>query len=101
MQKWVPWTTGSPGYNTLGTTEEDEQSDEDTLYVTEKLEPADGTILVEPEPAPVAAAPSREDIEGWGVEGVCEWLVSLKLPPAVVEKFRENEVRQNTAHCTS
>lgn len=47
-----------------------------------------------------AAASSREDIEGWGVEDVCEWLVSLKLPPPVVEKFREKEVRQHTAHCT-
>eukprot|EP01046_Picozoa_sp_COSAG06_P048050 COSAG06_NODE_7106_length_2631_cov_32.515798_1_plen_796_part_10 len=39
-----------------------------------------------------AAAFGREVVESWTVEDVCEWLVSLRLPPAVVERFRANEI---------
>ena len=39
-----------------------------------------------------AVAPTREDVEAWTVEDVCGWLESLKLPPAVVVKFRQNKV---------
>jgi hypothetical protein len=39
-----------------------------------------------------AVAFSRGVVESWTVEDVCEWLVSLRLPPGVVERFRANEV---------
>ena len=38
------------------------------------------------------SAPSIEEVQAWSCEDVCAWLSSLQLPPAVIEKFRANEV---------
>ena len=37
-------------------------------------------------------APTREEVQAWTVDDVCNWLVSLELPAGVIEKFRDNEV---------